>query len=259
MPRPLIILDLEATGLDVNTARIVEFAAVKVDWETFDTIDEKDFLINPGKAIPKESSDIHGIKYADVKDEPKFKDVAADLVKWMDGCDLAGYNIIRFDVPLLLCEFERAGVKFSLEDRAFIDGYEIFVHFQPHTLAGAYRFYCNGDIKDAHKAMGDVLTTTDVLMAQLEKYKAFTKDEVSLDAAGVQAVVRNKDAIDLQGKLVWKDGLVAISFGKHMGQQLNTVPKSYIKWMLKNKVVADPKGAFLLEQALEGKFAKRKK
>jgi len=257
--KPLIILDLETTGLDVNTARIVEFAAVKVDWETFDTIDEKDFLLNPGKAIPKESSDIHGIKYADVKDEPKFKDVAADLAKWMDGCDLGGYNIVRFDVPLLLCEFERAGVKFSLEDRAFIDGYEIFVHFQPHTLAGALEFYCQEKIEDAHTALGDVLTTKAVLAAQLNKYEAFNVKPVGLDALGVQGIVRNKDTIDLQGKLIWKDGLVAINFGKHMSQQLNTIPKSYIKWMLKNKVVADPKGAFLLEQALEGKFAKRKK
>jgi len=255
MSRPLIVFDLESTGLDVNTARIIEFAAVKLDWETFDKIDEKEFLVNPGGAIPKSSSDIHGIKYEDVKDAPTFKDVAKDLVEWMEGCDLGGYNIVRYDIPLLLCEFERAKVEFSLEDRAFVDGYEIFVHFQPHTLAGAYKFYCEGNIRDAHTAMGDVMTTWQVIAEQLNKYNELCS---TMSGADAQDVVHNKDAIDLQSKLKWKDDEVCINFGKHMGQSLKSVPRPYISWMLKSKVVVDPKGIFLLNQALLGKFAMRK-
>jgi len=173
----------------------------------------------------------------------------------MEGCDLGGYNIIRFDIPLLLCEFERAKVAFSLEDRAFVDGYEIFTHFQPHTLAGAYKFYCGGDIKDAHEAMGDVTTTWDVLTAQ---FAAYPKLYDASTGAEAQDVVRNKDTIDLQSKLKWKDDEVCINFGKHMGHSLKSVPRPYISWMLKSKVVVDPKGIFLLNQALLGKFAMRK-
>jgi len=252
--KPLLILDLETTGVDVATDRIIEFAAVKLDWETFDEIDRKEFMVNPGKAIPKESSDIHGIKYDDIKDKPKFKDVAKDLAKWMEGCDIGGYNIIRFDIPLLLCEFERVGVKFSLEGCAFVDGYEIFVHFHPRTLAGAYEHYVGGKIKDAHQAMGDVLTTQEVLARQLSEHDELRVATHALDAS---KVVRDENIIDLQAKLIWKDDAVAVNFGKHKGQSLKAVPKPYINWMLKNKVVVDPKGIFLLKSALEGRFAKK--
>jgi len=171
-------------------------------------------LVNPDKAIPTVASDVHGIKYEDVKDAPTFKDVAKDLVEWMEGCDLGGYNIVRYDIPLLLCEFERAKVEFSLEDRAFVDGYEIFVHFQPHTLAGAYKFYCEGNIRDAHTAMGDVMTTWQVIAEQLNKYNELCS---TMSGADAQDVVHNKDAIDLQSKLKWKDDEVCINFGKHNG------------------------------------------
>ena len=255
MSKPLVIFDLETTGVDTNKDRIVEFAAIKVDWETFDEIDKKRFLINPQMPIPAESSDIHGIYREDIIAAAVFADVAKELVEWMKGCDLAGYNIVRFDIPILLAEFARAKVKFDIpDDVSLVDGWQIYAHFLPHTLAGAHKFYCGSEFRGAHRAMNDVRATQAVLAEQLNKH--FSNEG---SAAHISQQTKPADSIDFQAKLIWKNDEVCLSFGKHMGQSLRAIPRPYINWMLKNNVVADPKGEYLLQQAVLGHFATKPK
>ena len=167
LTKPIAFFDLEATGLSVSSDRIVEIGIIKVNPDG----SEERFIerINPGIKIPQETIDIHGITDADVADCPDFKTLAPKISAFIGDADLAGYNSNKFDIPLLLEEFIRAGVDFSMADRQCIDVQNIFHKMEKRTLEAAYQFYCQKELKDAHSAEADIVATYEVLKAQLDK------------------------------------------------------------------------------------------
>lgn len=167
LKRPIVFLDLETTGVDPAKDRIVEISLVKVQPDGSKEV--KTRRINPGMPIPPESTAIHGIADDDVKDEPRFEQIAKSLAAYMEGCDLAGYNSNRFDIPVLAEEFLRAGVDVDLKKRRFIDVQNIFHKMEQRTLVAAYRFYCDRELEGAHSAEADTLATYEVLKAQLDR------------------------------------------------------------------------------------------
>ena len=166
---PLVFLDLETTGINIVTDRIVEIALLKISPDG--TEEEKEMRINPEMPIPSHASKVHGIYDDDVKDEPTFKAVAKSLAKFMEGCDLAGFNSNRFDIPLLAEEFLRVDVDIDFKKRKFIDVQAIFHKMEKRTLAAAYKFYCQQELIDAHSAMADTKATYEVLKSQLDVYQ----------------------------------------------------------------------------------------
>lgn len=254
LERPLIIFDLETTGTDPQRDRIIEMAAIKI-WPD-GRRDEKTRRFNPGIPIPKEATAVHGITDADVKDEPPFAKVARGekgVASYFAGCDLAGYNIINFDIPMLTAELERAGEKLDIAQIAVVDAFKIFISREPRNLSGAVRFYCGKEHADAHAALGDVRATLDVLEAQLNRYRDLPESVRELDRA-----TRDPEEVDRRGKLKWIDGEVAVNFGRHKSKTLRYLSREepdYIRWMIDSKVVEE--AVHHLHDALLGHFAKK--
>jgi DNA polymerase-3 subunit epsilon len=242
LKRPIVFFDLETTGLDVVNDRIVEISIVKVYPDGKEEIKTK--RINPTIPISEEASKIHHISNEDVKDEPTFKLIAKSLAQFIEGCDVAGFNSNRFDVPLLVEEFLRAGVDFDMKKRKFIDVQSIFHKMEKRTLIAAYKFYCKKDLTKAHSAEADTIATYEVLKAQLDLYK----DVEYKDADGVatKPIVNEIDDlsefssqtknVDFAGRIVYnKDGVEVINFGKHKGKPVEEVLKkepSYYNWIM---------------------------
>ena len=252
--RPIIFFDLETTGTDPQRDRIVELAAVKL-WPD-GRREEKCRRFNPLAPIPKEATAVHGITDADVQGEPTFAQVAKGpkgVAAYFAGCDLAGYNIINFDIPMLRAELERAGERLELARVAVVDAFRIFVQREPRDLSGAVRFYLGRTHGSAHTALGDVNATVDVLEAQLHRYPDLPRDARSLDRA-----VRDPEEVDLRGKLKWVDGEVSVNFGRHKGRTLRYLAREeadYIRWMIDSEVVPD--AVHHLHDALLGHFASK--
>ncbi len=178
LTKPLVFFDLETTGINITQDRIVEAAFLKVHPNGKEEV--VSIRVNPTIPIPSESSMIHGIYDDDVANEPTFKEVAKDISDFLKGCDLAGYNLVRFDVPVLTEEFLRIGIDFSVTNRKLVDAQKIFYLMEPRTLSAAYKYYCGGKLTDAHSAESDTLATYEVLKAQIAKYE----DEEVEDANG---------------------------------------------------------------------------
>ncbi len=254
LSRPLIFFDIESTGLDTMNDRIVEMAAIKLHPDG--TVEEKCKRFNPLMKIPKEATEVHGITDEDVKDEPAFYKVARGdrgIAAFFKGCDLSGFNIVNFDIPLLKKELERADESLDLAEVNVVDAMLIFQKKEPRNLEAAVRFYCDKEHDEAHTAIGDVRVTVDVLMAQLERY-----DDLPSTPEAIDAALRPPDAVDRLGKLRWIDGEVAVGFGKHKGRTLRYLAReepNYIRWMIQNAVVED--GEKHLRDALLGRFATR--
>lgn len=228
--KPVLFFDLETTGLDTSKDRIVQVAAVK--YTKGDKLYHFSENVNPGIPIPKEASDVHGLTNDDVKDCPKFREIAGHLYEYFeDAGTIAGYNIKNFDIPLLVEEFARCGIKLDLSKYNVLDVCEVFHAKEPRDLEGAVKFYLGEEIKDAHRAMADTIYTVRVLDAQIAKYG------LPNTPADIVAEVRDPDAVDLAGKLVMKDGKVVINFGKHKGCALDDAPMSYKIWMVRNDVI----------------------
>ena len=232
LKRALVFFDLETTGTNLGKDRIVEVALVRVDPDgSRQTLDQR---VNPGMPIPPASTEVHGISDDDVRDQPGFKEVAPKVAALLKDADLAGYNIRRFDIPLLEEEFRRVGVEWKQGDAKVVDAYEVFQKYVSHSLQGAVRFFCNRDHEDAHSAMADVTATMDVLSAQVERYPDLPRDVEALAAAVVPSRVEKQ--VDPQGKLVkTTGGEVAINFGQHKGQTLTQMAKAhpdYLRWIL---------------------------
>lgn len=227
--KPLVFFDLEATGLNPVTDRIVEISMLKIfpDGEE----EELTMRINPGVTIPEESSKIHGIYDTDVADKPLFKDVAQKVLAFIKGADLGGYNSNRYDVPLLAEEFERAGIEFDLKKTRLIDAQVIFFKQEPRTLAGAYKFYCKKELIDAHSAQADVRATWEILKAQIDRY-----DDLDNTIDTLAEYSSSSNFADLAGRLVFDDhGNVLFNFGKHKGKKVEDVfrkESSYYNWMM---------------------------
>ena len=236
---PLLFFDLETTGTDVARDRIVAIAAVKVFPDG--RIEEKRRLINPERAIPKEAQEIHHISDEDVKDQPTFKQIAKSLAQWMEGCDIAGYNSTRFDIPLLAEEFLRAGVDFDFRKRKLVDVQNIFHKMEQRTLVAAYAFYCNKTLDDAHSALGDARATYEVLKAQLDRYEGTLQNDVKFLA---DFTTRNRLA-DYAGRFILNDqDEVLFNFGKHKGKKVLDVLRaepSYYDWMMNGDFTLDTK------------------
>lgn len=248
--KPLAFFDIESTGINISHDRIVEISIVKA-MPNGETI-IKTSRINPSIPIPLESSLIHGIYDADVEGSPQFKSIAKSLAKFLEGCDLAGYNIIKFDVPLLVEEFLRAGVNFDISNRRLIDAQKIFHMMEKRTLSAAYKFYCNKELQGAHGAEADTLATYEVLQAQVEKYQG---QEVSDTLGKFLGIIDNDmdtlhkitatGMVDLAGRFCLNtEGIEVFNFGKHKGKPISTVLKqepSYYDWMMNGDFPLDTK------------------
>lgn len=226
---PLVFFDLETTGINIVKDRIVEISYVKVFPNGKEEV--KTYLINPGMPIPPESTAIHGITDDDVKDCPTFKSIAKQLAANIEGCDLAGYNSNRFDIPLLTEEFLRVGVDIDLNRRKFIDVQTIFHKKEQRTLAAAYKFYCDKDLDNAHSAEADTKATYEVLKAQLDRYPDLQNDINYLSR--FSSFTNN---VDFAGRMVFNDKKEEVfNFGKYKGQLVTDILKSdpsYYVWMM---------------------------
>ena len=236
--KPLVFFDLETTGLNITQDRIVEIAYVKVFPNGKD--ERKVIRVNPGIPIPEQASNVHHIYDEDVKNEPTFKQIAADIVKVFEGSDIAGYNSNKFDLPMLSEELARAGSDFDLRRDRFIDVQTVFFKMEPRTLEAAYRFYCNKNLNDAHSALADTSATYEVLKAQLDKYPQLQNDAEWLSQFTSQT--RN---IDLQGRIVRDDqNMPVFNFGKYKGQSVKQVFEKdcgYYGWIMKGDFAEDTK------------------
>jgi DNA polymerase III subunit epsilon len=248
--KPLAFFDLETTGVNISRDRIVEISVVKVHINgTRETRTEK---VNPGMPIPKESSMIHGIYDEDVANKPKFAEIAKNFAQFLEGCDLAGFNIVKFDVPMLVEEFLRADVNFDIKSRNLVDAQKIFHLMEPRTLSAAYKFYCNQDLINAHSAEADTLATLDVLCAQIERYdkKELTDDKgnktvpVLNDMAVLHKLTISKN-VDLAGRMVYNDkGEAMFNFGKYKDKLVSEILQrdpSYYGWIMDNDFALDTK------------------
>lgn len=245
LKRPLVFFDLETTGLSITEDRIVEIALVKVNVNN--TVEEKSWLINPEMHIPEDVSAIHKITDDMVKDKPTFKQLAHDIINFIGEADLAGYNIIKFDVPFLAEEITKAGIDFNIEKRKLVDVQNIFHKMEPRTLKAAYKFYCHDEMKGAHEALADTKATFDVFMAQLERYQDAEYEDhngniskpIVNDVEKLSAFTTQTNHVDLAGYVVYNSKHIpTFNFGKHKGKEVNEVFKiepQYYDWMLKGK------------------------
>jgi len=229
LKNPIVFFDLETTGTNIVSDRIVEISYHKVSPNGRE--DTKTIRINPGMPIPKSASDIHGITDADVADGPTFKAVAKEIARDIEGCDLAGYNSNRFDIPLLAEELLRAEVDIDLTKRKFVDVQVIFHKMEARTLGAAYKFYCEKDLVGAHGAEADTLATYEVLMAQLDRYPELKND---IDALAKFTTQNNN--VDFAGRMIYNDkGEEIINFGKYKGVKVTEVldkDPGYYGWIM---------------------------
>ncbi len=229
LKKPIAFFDLETTGVDVSKDRIVEIAILKINPNQ--STESKTMRINPTVPIPKEASKIHGITDEDLINAPTFKQVAKDIAKFIEGCDLAGYNSNQFDIPLLAEEFLRADIDFNVKNRKFIDVQVIYHKMEQRTLSAAYKFYCNKDLEGAHGAEADTTATYEVLLAQIDKY-----ENLSNDVEELSKISYHRKSADLAGRIVFNSkGEEVFNFGKHKGKTVEEVLEKepgYFSWML---------------------------
>ncbi|MHA7128571.1 exonuclease domain-containing protein [Algoriphagus namhaensis] len=250
LKRPIAFFDLEATGTNISTDRIVEIAVVKLfpSGET-ESMTER---VNPGMPIPLEASLIHGIYDADVANKAYFKDLAKDLMKFFEGADLAGFNVLKYDIPLLTEEFARAGMEFDLEKRNLLDAQKIFHLMEKRNLSSAYKFYCGKKLENAHSAEADTRATLDVFKAQIERYLGEEAEDLQGNRLGVFENdmkkihdLVNTNMVDLAGRFVLdSEGNEVFNFGKHKGKPVPQVLKEepgYYDWMMRGDFPVDTK------------------
>lgn len=229
LKKPLLIFDLETTGINVSKDRIIDIYLIKAKTDGTEEYFYK--RLNPGIPIPKESSEIHGIYDKDVVGCPLFADIAKELNDFIENGDFAGFNSNRFDFPLLVEEFYRAGVDFETEKRKFVDAQRIFHVKEPRNLAAAYRFYCDETLENAHSAEADTKATWEIIKAQVDRYTDLPNTVDALHSFSGQ-----NDLVDLAGRIRRnKDGEPIFAFGKHKGKTVAQVFKqeaSYFEWMM---------------------------
>lgn len=229
LKNPLIFFDLETTGINITKDKIVEISYIKI--YPNGKKETKTLRINPGMPIPPESTAIHHITDEDVADAPTFKEVAKELANTFEGCDIAGFNSNRFDLPLLSQEFLNAGADVDFSRRKFIDVQTIYHKMEQRNLSAAYKFYCGKDLNDAHSALADTAATYEVLKAQLDKYPSLENSVDFLSSFSTQ----NKN-VDLAGRMIYNDkGVEVFNFGKYKGRSVEDVLQhdtGYYGWMM---------------------------
>jgi DNA polymerase-3 subunit epsilon len=227
--RPIAFIDLETTGINLGSDRIVEIGMVKILLDGTRSVKRK--LINPEMPIPKQAADVHGITDEMVKDAPSFKQAAADIRQFLDNCDLGGYNSNRFDVPMLMEEFLRAGVEFDMKGRRMIDVQKVFHMMEQRTLTAAYKFYCQKNLDGAHSAEADARATLEILEAQMERYPQIGNTVDSIVKFTGEEVI-----VDFARRFVMEKGIEVFNFGKHKGKPVTEVLRAepqYYDWMMK--------------------------
>jgi DNA polymerase-3 subunit epsilon len=229
LKRPLAFIDLETTGINIASDRIVEISVLKIspngkeEWMTT--------RVNPEMPIPPKTTAIHGIKDEDVKSSPTFREIGKNLASFLEGCDLAGYNAIKFDIPVLAEEFLRVNIDFNFKKRRYVDVQVIFHKKEQRTLGAAYQFYCKKDLEGAHGSKADTAATFEVLKSQLDKYKDLENDVEKL--ADFSSFNTN---VDFAGRIIVdENGIEVFNFGKHKGKAVETVfsqEPAYYSWMM---------------------------
>lgn len=241
LTKPLVFFDLETTGVNVTTDRIVEISVIKV-WPDGHEL-ERTRRINPERPIPAEATAIHHITDEDVAGEPTFKQVAKSLAELFADSDIAGFNSNKFDIPMLIEEFHRAGVTFDISKSRFIDVQTIFHKKEQRTLVAAYKFYCGKTLDGAHAANVDTRATYEVLKAQLDHY-----DDLPNDVKGLSEFSSHGRNVDFAGRLVYDDNKrEIINFGKHKGKPAEEVLRTdtgYYGWIMQGDFPQDTKNAF---------------
>jgi len=250
LKNPLVFFDLETTGTDIASDRIVEISYLKINLNGEEV--SKTRKINPERPIPPEVSEIHGITNDMVQNCPTFKQVARSLAADIEGCDLAGYNSNRFDIPLLAEEFIRAGVDVDLNKRKFIDVQTIFHKREPRTLVAAYKFYCDKELEEAHSAEADTRATYEILKSQLDRYPDLENDMEALSV--LSAYNRN---VDFAGRFIYDENdKEVINFGKYKGKFLEDILRvdpGYYNWIMENNFALDTKRALTAIRLRMGK------
>lgn len=249
--RPLAFIDVETTGLNPYSDRIVELSILKI--HPNGTNEYHSRTINPGIPIPPDATAIHGITDEDVANKPQFSQYAKSIRDFLEGCDIAGFNIIRFDLPFLEAEFARANVRFSRQGRYLIDSQIIYHQRDPRDLQAAYQKYCGKEMVNAHRAEEDAKASAEILEGQLEMYEDLPRDVAGLCALCYQV---REDYIDPEGKFIWLDGEVVCNFGKkHRGRQLKDIAMqdpSYLSWIAGADFSAEVREIAI--KALNGEF-----
>ncbi len=247
---PLCFFDLETTGINISQDRIIEIAVIKL--MPNGEVTRKSNLLNPTIPIPAESSAIHGIYNDDVKDKPTFKEVAKEYAKFFEGADLGGFNVLKFDIPILVEEFLRHDVEFDFSRKKIIDAQKIFHLMEKRTLSAAYQFYCNKQITDAHTAEADTEATMEVLIAQVARYEGMEVTdglgkkigEIKNDMESLSKITSSA-LVDLAGRMILNDkGEEIFNFGKHKNKAVTDIFKqepSYYDWMMNGDFPLDTK------------------
>lgn len=251
LKKPIAFIDLETTGVNISKDRIVEISIAKANLDG--TVETRTKKINPTIPISLESSLIHGIYDEDVANEPTFKQMAKSLAQFLEGCDLAGFNSNRFDIPMLVEEFLRVDNSiFDVKNRKFIDAQRIYHLMEPRTLAAAYKFYCGKTLENAHSAEADTLATLEVVCAQVEKYDGVTiKDDKGNDYEPVKNdmdvlhKLTSNNIVDFAQRMTLnKSGEVVFNFGKNSGKKVEEVltrEPQYYDWIMNNDFPLDTK------------------
>jgi DNA polymerase-3 subunit epsilon len=247
LKKPIVFFDIESTGLNVIRDRIVQIALIKYS-PNKEEPEQLEMLINPGIPISKEAMEVHGITPADVANKPTFHQVANKLEDFIGNSDLAGYNSNRFDIPMLMEEFARAGIEFEIDHRNTIDVQRIFYKMEPRTLKAALKYYCGKELTDAHDALADVKATVDVLLGQLERYNG--EDYIDKDGFTFEAPIKNDmdalneftndlNIVDVTQRLKFDENKkIVFNFGKHMGQEVGKTlykDRQYLNWILEKE------------------------
>jgi len=229
LKRPIVFIDLETTGINVSSDRIVEISALKIHPNG-----KEQWLntrVNPEMPIPEKATEIHGISDKDVAGSPTFKEIAKNIAVFLEGCDLAGYNAIKFDIPVLAEEFLRVNLDFNFRKRRYVDPQVIFYKKEQRTLAAAYQFYCKKTLENAHSAQADTSATYEVLKAQLDTYSDLENDVEKLSAFSTF-----NENVDFAGRIIMNEkGVEVFNFGKHKGRPVEDVFKedpAYYSWMM---------------------------
>lgn len=247
---PLCFFDLETTGTNINHDRIIEIAVTKL--MPSGEVIRKCNIVNPGIPIPPESIMFHGITDEDVKGKPTFKEVARDYAKMLEGCDLSGFNVMKFDVPVLVEEFLRADVEFDYSRKKIIDSQKIFHMMEKRTLKAAYQFYCNKSLENSHSAEADTDASMEVLIAQIERYENQEVTDSNGNKIGdikndmeVLSKWTSSGMIDLAGRMIQNaKGDAVFNFGKHKGKEVLAVLKdepAFYDWMMNGDFSLDTK------------------
>ena len=248
LDRPLAIFDIESTGISPRADRIIELAIIRVEPDGSETC--RDWLVNPTIPIPVESTAVHGITDEIVKACPTFAQIAGQVDVFLKGCDLGGYNVIRFDIPMLAEEFLRAGLNLDVDNRRVLDAQRIYHQREPRDLAAALRYFCGREHTDAHGAEADTRATLDVLKGEFRRYADLPRDLESLDRLFNATDPFNADR---GGRLRWVDGELTINFGKKKGSRvkdLTVEDPGYLKWILRGDFPMDTRK--IVQNALDG-------